>query len=185
MFILCQVLTDETQCLLNFTDEFHNFALQRFLPAGPIALLPIGDNYSNIVWTMSPDQATQHKSMDNDKFVNSVNHALNNGYGPHPESSSLSNLLDSIAGTAMSTKEKFEVPPRVLGLVSNIMAFPLGLKHANNYAVKNVVLVGDAAHTVHPLAGQGVNLGFGDVSDLARVLAEGVSVGADISQVYV
>ncbi|XP_078169894.1 uncharacterized protein LOC144564207 isoform X1 [Carex rostrata] len=168
-------------CTVEHSSQNH-CAWQRFLPAGPIALLPIGDNYSNIVWTMSPDQATQHKSMDKDKFVNSVNHALNNGYGPHPESNSLSNLLDSIAGTVMSTKEKFEVPPRVLGVVSNIMAFPLRLKHANSYAVKNVVLVGDAAHTVHPLAGQGVNLGFGDVSDLGRVLAEGVSVGADISQ---
>jgi ubiquinone biosynthesis monooxygenase Coq6 len=151
---------------------------------GPIALLPIGDNYSNIVWTMSPDQATQHKSMDQDKFINSVNHALNYGYGPHPESSSLSNLLDSIAGTVMSTREKFEVPPKVLGLVSERMAFPLGLKHANSYSSKNVVLVGDAAHTVHPLAGQGVNLGFGDASVLAKILAEGVSVGADISEVY-
>lgn len=121
--------------------------------------------------------------MDQDKFINSVNHALNHGYGPHPESSSLSNLVDSFAGTVMSARERFEVPPMVLRVVSDRMAFPLGLKHANIYASKSVVLVGDAAHTVHPLAGQGVNLGFGDASTLARVLVEGVSIGADISEV--
>ena len=48
---------------------------------------------------------------------------------------------------------------------------------------RRVVLIGDAAHTVHPLAGQGVNLGFGDASALSRVIAEGVAVGSDIGEV--
>lgn len=55
--------------------------------------------------------------------------------------------------------------------------------HANNYASNRVVLIGDAAHTVHPLAGQGVNLGFGDASSLSKVIAEGIAVGSDVGEV--
>jgi 2-octaprenylphenol hydroxylase len=49
-------------------------------------------------------------------------------------------------------------------------AFPLALSNARRYCAERVVLIGDAAHTVHPLAGQGVNLGFLDAAALAEVL---------------
>ena len=55
------------------------------------------------------------------------------------------------------------------------MVFPLSLRHANEYVSKHVVLIGDAAHTVHPLAGQGVNMGFGDAFALSRIIAEGIA----------
>ncbi|KAJ6307601.1 hypothetical protein OIU76_017407 [Salix suchowensis] len=79
--------------------------------------------------------------------------------------------------------ESFEIPPKVVKLASERMAFPLSLMHANEYASKRVVLIGDAAHTVHPLAGQGVNLGFGDAFALSRIIAEGIAVGMDIGEV--
>ncbi|XP_052148129.1 uncharacterized protein LOC127766978 isoform X1 [Oryza glaberrima] len=162
-------------------------AWQRFLPSGPIALLPIGDNYSNIVWTMSPEESLRRKSMSPEDFVKSVNNALDFGYGPHPHSGSLDyymeKLFSDIGSTAASTKECFEVPPKAIGVVSERMAFPLSLKHSHDYISKRLALVGDAAHTVHPLAGQGVNLGFGDAAALAKVIAEGVSVGADFGDI--
>ncbi|XP_015632146.1 uncharacterized protein [Oryza sativa Japonica Group] len=162
-------------------------AWQRFLPSGPIALLPIGDNYSNIVWTMSPEESLRHKSMSPEDFVKSVNNALDFGYGPHPHSGSLDyymeKLFSDIGSTAASTKECFEVPPKAIGVVCERMAFPLSLKHSHDYISKRLALVGDAAHTVHPLAGQGVNLGFGDAAALAKVIAEGVSVGADFGDI--
>uniref|UniRef100_A0A0E0KLC0 E3 ubiquitin-protein ligase RNF170 n=1 Tax=Oryza punctata TaxID=4537 RepID=A0A0E0KLC0_ORYPU len=162
-------------------------AWQRFLPSGPIALLPIGDNYSNIVWTMSPEESLRHKSMSPEDFVKSVNNALDFGYGPHPHSGSLDyymeKLFSDIGGTAASTKECFEIPPKAIGVVSERMAFPLSLKHSHDYVSKRLALVGDAAHTVHPLAGQGVNLGFGDAAALAKVIADGVSVGADFGDI--
>ncbi|KAL2520897.1 FAD/NAD(P)-binding oxidoreductase family protein [Forsythia ovata] len=82
-----------------------------------------------------------------------------------------------------SAYDCFEVPPKVVKLASERMVFPLSLMHANRYASKHVVLIGDAAHTVHPLDGQGVNMGFGDALSLSKVIAESVVVGSDIGEV--
>jgi 2-octaprenylphenol hydroxylase len=56
--------------------------------------------------------------------------------------------------------------------------FPLRLKHAREYCRERFVLVGDAAHAIHPLAGQGVNLGFLDSAALIEVLADELERGA-------
>ena len=64
-------------------------------------------------------------------------------------------------------------------------AFPLRLLHATAYTRPRLALVGDAAHGVHPLAGQGVNLGLMDVAALAQVLGDAVGQGADPGDVAV
>ncbi len=61
------------------------------------------------------------------------------------------------------------------------VAFPLRLQHAQSYVGERLVLIGDAAHTVHPLAGQGVNLGFADVAALTTTLSEARDAGRDWS----
>ena len=58
--------------------------------------------------------------------------------------------------------------------------FPLKSQHADRYVLEGLVLVGDAAHTIHPLAGQGVNLGFADARQLADVLIAAVERDEDI-----
>ncbi|CAI9117864.1 OLC1v1019351C2 [Oldenlandia corymbosa var. corymbosa] len=161
-------------------------AWQRFLRSGPIALLPIGDNFSNIVWTMDPKQAAECRSMDEADFLKAVNEALDYGHGPHPQSETKGGggLFSWLKlDTTPSANEPFEVPPRITKLASERMVFPLSLMHANSYVSKRVALIGDAAHTVHPLAGQGVNMGFGDASSLSRVISEGVAVGSDIGEI--
>ncbi|OVA16116.1 Monooxygenase [Macleaya cordata] len=158
-------------CTVEHTDE-NQCAWQRFLLSGPIALLPLGDKFSNIVWTMSPTEASDRKSMSEDNFVREVNRALDDGYGPRPQSSVLGN----------DEKFSWEVPPKVVKVVSERMMFPLSLMHANNYASNHVVLIGDAAHTVHPLAGQGVNLGYGDAIALSKIIADGIAVGSEIGE---
>jgi 2-octaprenylphenol hydroxylase len=75
-----------------------------------------------------------------------------------------------------------EASSRVLGeltLDSGRAGFPLALWHAREYVRGRLALVGDAAHTIHPLAGQGVNLGFLDCASLVEVFARAVEAGED------
>ncbi|KAI5068331.1 hypothetical protein GOP47_0016676 [Adiantum capillus-veneris] len=169
------------------TSRSHSTAWQRFLPTGPIAILPMGATFSNIVWSTSPLQAIELKTMGEEDFVAKVNEALVDSFGPFPSSripQLLAGPLGSFLGvTASSCKEPFEAPPYITKCLSKRASFPLSLAHAYNYVSPRVVLVGDAAHTVHPLAGQGVNLGFGDATSLISILSAGIEVGADIGEV--
>ncbi|MFT5814748.1 MAG: 2-octaprenyl-3-methyl-6-methoxy-1,4-benzoquinol hydroxylase [Psychroserpens sp.] len=69
--------------------------------------------------------------------------------------------------------------PKCTGKVSviNKAAFPLTRRHANQYHKGRVLLIGDAAHTINPMAGQGVNLGFKDVKALQHVIAKAIGDG--------
>ena len=66
------------------------------------------------------------------------------------------------------------------GLIGKRFTYPLNLTLANAFVAPRVALVGDAAHGVHPIAGQGLNLGFRDVGALAEVLALAHRRGEDI-----
>lgn len=56
-------------------------------------------------------------------------------------------------------------------------AFPLCARHASNYVLPNLALIGDAAHAIHPLAGQGANLGLQDAAELVKQLCNALSTG--------
>ena len=59
-------------------------------------------------------------------------------------------------------------------------SYPLGFHHAAQITAQRLALVGDSAHAIHPIAGQGLNLGFRDVAALAQVLVEGARLGLDL-----
>ncbi|MEH6561329.1 MAG: FAD-dependent monooxygenase, partial [Marinobacter sp.] len=61
-------------------------------------------------------------------------------------------------------------------------SFPIARQHAKHYSAGRIVLVGDAAHTINPLAGQGVNLGFQDAQCLQSVLKEAKRAGEDLAK---
>ncbi|KAI0248972.1 hypothetical protein BJV78DRAFT_1130345 [Lactifluus subvellereus] len=73
------------------------------------------------------------------------------------------------------------LPPLVASTQpGTIASFPLRFRHAEAYIGRRTVLIGDAAHIVHPLAGQGLNLGLGDAAALARCIQTAVIHGGDI-----
>lgn len=70
-----------------------------------------------------------------------------------------------------------------LGTLSNLAprsTYPLGFHHAARITAERLALVGDAAHGIHPIAGQGLNLGFRDVATLTEVLVDGKRLGLDL-----
>lgn len=117
-------------------------ALQRFLPTGPVALLPLYDGRCSLAWHTAHDDAKRLLGLDDEAFLAALTRATGQALGP----------VETIASRG---------------------AFPLRRQHATRYFRGRVVLIGDAAHTIHPLAGQGVNLGFLDAAVLATLLGEG------------
>jgi 2-octaprenyl-3-methyl-6-methoxy-1,4-benzoquinol hydroxylase len=78
--------------------------------------------------------------------------------------------------------------PSELGQIVEIQgraSFPLRRQHAHHYGREGVVLVGDAAHMIHPLAGQGVNIGLLDAATLAQLLLGAQQCGESISELSV
>ncbi|GBF91599.1 FAD NAD(P)-binding oxidoreductase [Raphidocelis subcapitata] len=172
------------------TDAPNSTAWQRFLPDGPLALLPVRGGCSNIVWTVAPEGAARLEAMGSSEFADAVNAALHDGgqRAPTGLAGALAGALRAGAsllpgGGGGGGGSAFVPPPRVLGFVgSPPKSFPLQMQHSGRYALPRLALVGDAAHTVHPLAGQGVNLGLGDAAALADALAGAREVGRDIGE---
>ncbi|KAK4885132.1 hypothetical protein RN001_001403 [Aquatica leii] len=160
-------------------------AWQRFLPTGPIAILPLKNNLSSLVWATTPDHARALIELKEVDFVDKINDALwkplDNSSIIQESTKAFNKLLEFFE---LPTSNEKQLPPKVIGVdPGSTAAFPLGFGHATNYVKQGVALVGDAAHRVHPLAGQGVNLGFGDVSTLNKILGEAVYSGRSLGQI--
>lgn len=123
-----------------------NTAWQRFLPEGPIALLPLGKNRASIVWSITPETAKFNATLKQDD---------------------LSIILSEATDFALGN----------LKIISEIGVFPLKYQLTEQYVVKHFALIGDAAHCIHPLAGQGVNLGIADAITLVETLERSIENG--------
>lgn len=159
--------------------EGNTVAWQRFLPSGPVALLPLTDSLSSLVWSTSIEHAKELLKMDPENFIDALNEAY---FKTYSNNSVVDNLMKTFESVLKLKKNKIQqLPPRVLKLQEGSRAaFPLGFGHASSYVCGGAALIGDAAHRVHPLAGQGVNLGFGDVLTLTDVLSEALYNGSSI-----
>nr|XP_026494187.1 ubiquinone biosynthesis monooxygenase COQ6, mitochondrial [Vanessa tameamea] len=169
---------------LHLAEETTNTtAWQRFLPTGPIAFLPLNSTKSSLVWSMTDTQAKELLNLPEERFVDALNDAM---WKQYPRSS----VVDACTSWLGSWLKRFDLPdgaerqlpPSVQSIISGSRAaFPLGFGHSTKYVAPGVALIGDAAHRVHPLAGQGVNLGFGDVKDLISFLSDSIYTGLDIT----
>lgn len=163
----------------------NNVAWQRFLPTGPIAMLPLSDTESSLVWSTSHHLAEELMELGDESFVDAVNSAFwsNENQSDLIETAGalFRGALSAIMPSAGSPRQ---LPPSVAGIgpKSRVM-FPLGIGHASEYVRHRVALIGDAAHRVHPLAGQGVNLGFGDVACLTQLLSQAAFNGKDLGSI--
>ncbi|HEX7036758.1 MAG TPA: FAD-dependent monooxygenase [Pseudomonadales bacterium] len=124
-------------------------AWQRFLLDGPVALLPTPDPHvCSVVWSQSPEQADRRALQDDAEFAVELERAVQSRLG-------------------------------AVEAVDRRLVFPLRQQLAASFNPHpRVLLIGDAARVVHPLAGHGANLGFEDVRDVLDVLTD-LGPGAD------
>ena len=121
-------------------------ARQVFLPSGPLALLPLADDYAaSLVWSLD-DQALAAAKAN----------------------------ADLPGWVSALSQQRLDFDPAALS------SFPLSSDHASAYTGPGYVLLGDAAHRIHPLAGQGLNLGFADLGCLLDTLVKARRLGADL-----
>ncbi|KAH8725352.1 hypothetical protein GQ44DRAFT_653210 [Phaeosphaeriaceae sp. PMI808] len=161
----------------------HKIAYQRFLPTGPIAMLPLPGNMSTLVWSTTPERAAKLKSLSQNDFVAMVNAGFRLSLTDLEYLHTLSSgQEDEVAWREKHTPANEKaIPMRVANLQADTVAsFPLRMRHADTYTGERVALVGDAAHTIHPLAGQGLNQGQGDAAALVRTISHAVQTGQDI-----
>jgi len=123
-------------------------AWQRFLPSGPVALLPLGDGRCSVVWSTETAACAELMALDDEEL-----------------GARLTEATDGVLGA--------------LTVAGPRGSFPLAASYAPDYVGSRLVLAGDAAHAVHPLAGQGVNLGFSDVGELAGCIVAARRAGED------
>jgi len=160
-------------------------AWQRFLPTGPVALLPLTNELSSLVWSTSVEEAKKLLKLPNDLFVDALNDALWKEPVKSEAVSVASSLAKRVLGLVETPAHSAQPqPPTITAVVDNSRAaFPLAFGHAASYVAPAVALVGDAAHKVHPLAGQGVNLGYGDIKCLVEQLVQAAHLGKSLSNI--
>ncbi|XP_064602568.1 ubiquinone biosynthesis monooxygenase COQ6, mitochondrial-like [Liolophura sinensis] len=167
---------------LGISQMENNVAWQRFLPTGPIALLPLSNEFSSLVWSTTTEDAKNLLQLPDESFVDAVNDAYWHDRDKDSIAISLGQTFQGILNAAIpgGTSNR-QLPPTVTDVVEGSRAmFPLSMVHSSEYVKPRIALIGDAAHRLHPLAGQGVNLGFGDVVCLTQVLVDAVQRGSDV-----
>ena len=154
----------QTAIITNVSVErpHQNVAFERFTTTGPLAVLPMAD--------IEIEGAIEHRC----SIVWTVNDKECDLITALDDSSFLQQLQQRFGGQ--------------LGAFTHVgkrIAFPLALRQAREHVRERLALIGNAAHTVHPIAGQGFNLGLRDVAALAQVLVEAEQAGDDIGSLKV
>ena len=127
------------------TERFHDYtAYERFTSAGPIAVLPIAEGRSAVVWTLAPDAAARALALPDSDFIAELQRAFGMRLGRFTR-------------------------------VGRRQSYPLALTRSERQSGPRAVVIGNAAQGLHPVAGQGFNLGLRDIATLAEVLADAIA----------
>lgn len=127
-----------------------NIAWEKFLPGGPLAILPLkNQHHSSIVWIAPTADAQAILGLDQENFTHQLNKKMENCLGN-------------------------------VEIISQKFSYPLIMIEAQKFYHEHMLLVGDAACGVHPIAGQGLNLGLGGIKILQRLIAQNFLNGLDI-----
>ncbi len=138
---------------VDHTINHEGTAVEHFLPSGPFAILPLKGGYSSsIVWTVPENEAKRLLELNDHEFLYLVEQNFGSFLGTISMSGAVGNKINS---------------------------FPLSAHHAEQYFYQRLVLVADSAHSIHPLAGQGLNQGIMDIASLSHnLLKHGISEAA-------
>ena len=132
------------------TEKPHNNqAFERFTDQGPIALLPMSENRSSLVWTLNTENYEVIMTLDDAEFLTALGKAFGYRLG----------RFTKVGGRS---------------------AFPLKLSAAQQLTANRIAIIGNAAHALHPVAGQGLNLALRDIADLAEQIASAARVQEDV-----
>jgi len=123
----------------------HDTAYECFKEGGPLALLPLADGRFSLVWSVAPKMGVELLGLSDDGFMRTLQREIGEEISQH-------------VGEFVSLGKR--------------ASFPLELRIAKSFAQGRVLLAGNAAHTIHPIAGQGMNLGLRDVAVLGDVLRQ-------------
>ena len=141
-------------CALQHEKPHNGIAHQFFMPAGPLAILPLKGNRSAIVWSETAEQAAEINAMDDADYLK---------------------VLMPRFGSFLGD----------ISLAGKRYTYPLSLSLAHRLVDDRTALIADAAHGVHPIAGQGLNAGMRDIAALVDVFGDAKRLGEDIGSIAV
>ena len=141
-------------CAIEHEKPHGGIAHQFFMPAGPLAILPLTGNRSSIVWSETEANATAFNALSDEEYLTMLRPRFGDFLGEI-----------SLAGARYS--------------------YPLALSMTDRLVTDRVALVGDAAHGLHPIAGQGLNAGMRDIAALFQIISEAQKRGEDYGNLAV
>jgi 2-octaprenyl-6-methoxyphenol hydroxylase len=141
-------------CAIEHEKQHGGIAHQFFMPAGPLAILPLTGNRSSIVWSETEANATAFNALSDEEYLTMLRPRFGDFLGEI-----------SLAGARYS--------------------YPLALSMTDRLVADRVALVGDAAHGLHPIAGQGLNAGMRDIAALVQIISEAQKRGEDYGNLAV
>lgn len=128
-------------------------AYQKYYHKNVLALLPLWDNYASIVWSAETPLYNYLIKLPNEEFKKELSEEMREFEGIKLEE-----------------------------VVNKPLSFPLSTIQSERYISDRIALIGDAAHSIHPMAGLGVNSGFADAALLANNVFKNIRTGNDIGQ---